>query len=282
MFLMGCLLLTACSSSQTITVESSATDFNMNNYDMPEEVFIEANQLLYDKNGLKITTDSLESDSAETFLILNVENTSDTNISLVCESSSVNSFVIRPYFSIELAAGDSALAPISFSNTDLNACEISTITEISFTLTAYDIKNYTLLYDTEPINIQTNQYGKYEQSINANGISLYDKNNIQIISKGFSVDNQWGDVIVLLIINKSDQNIHFGIDDSTAIANDNEYEVTFGCDVPSGCSAVQYIFFQDADGISTTEIDNASAIFTLTDTDSWKIIDKTPEIIFSK
>lgn len=283
LILLGCLSLSACSTQpKSITVESNVENFDMNNYDMPEIVTIESGRVLYDQNGLKITTDSLESDSGETFLILNLENTSDTDITLVCESSAINNFMIETPFYADLAAGESTLTGINFTNSDLNACEITTITDIDFTLTAYESETYTLLYETNRLSVETNQYGQYEQTINTDGTMIYNKDNIQIVSKGFTLDEHWGDVVVLLILNQSDKNIYFGIDEGLAIANDTEYEVTFGCNVPAGHNAIRYIYFQDNDGHGSNDITTASTTFALTDTDSWEIIDTTPKVEFTK
>lgn len=283
LFLSCLLLLCACSSkSDEIAVESNVEDFDMNNFTIPEEVRIEANQLLYDQNNLKIATDSLESDSLETYLSLNIENLSDEDIYLVCESSSVNNFMIESAFTVDLPAGESILTGMPFSNADLNACGIDTITNISFTLGAYDIAESTLLYETDQLDIQTNMYGSYEQTVNTDGTSIYDKNNIQIISKGFSIDSEYGDVIVLLVMNHSDNNIYLGTEEGTAKANNTTYEASFGCNVPAGHNAIQYIYFLDEEGISAHDVSDVSVIFTLTDVDSWEVIDTTPTITFSK
>jgi hypothetical protein len=277
-----CILLTACSSSKTISVESSVEDFDMNVTDIPEEVSITSGEILYDDAGLRITTDSLESDSEETFLILNFENTSDEDMTITCESAAINGFVIRSSFSLDLAAGDSVLTGINFENSDLNACEINTITDLDFTLTVYDAQSYTYLFETDRMQIHTNQYGIVEQSVNTDGTVIYDKDNIRIISKGFTEDATWGDVIVLLVMNQSDKNISVGIKDSLATANDTEYEINFNSQVPSGHNAISYLYFQNDDGDGVQDITTASAVFTITDTDSWSLIGSTQEIVFSR
>lgn len=283
LLVLGCLILTGCSSPiQNIAIESSVDDFDMNNFNQPETVTIEANQLLYNDNGIKIISDSIESDSTETFLVLNFENTTDQPISITCESAAINNFMILPSFTIDLDSGDSVLTGIPFSNTELNACEITTITDIEFTLSIYDALDFDFLCETDTIHVQTNQASSYKQTINTNGTIIYDKDNIQIISKGFAQDNEWGDVIVLLVTNNSNKDIFFGIQDNTAIANNTEYEVTFGCNIMSGHNAVKYLYFQNNEGNTITNISTASAKFILTDTNSWKTIATTPEIDFSK
>ncbi len=277
--LLACLLLTACSSKENIIIETNADDFDMNNYEKTEDVSIEADVILYNDNDLIITTDSIDSDSTETYLIITLENTSDADIFLSCESSAVNNFMITTVFSTDLAAGESLLTGISFDNTALNACEIQTITDIEFSLTAYD-EDFSILYETDFLHIQTNKSGEVEQTINTNGVLLYDKDGIQLISKGFTTDEEWGDVLVLLAVNQSNRNIYVGLDDSTVIADDVTYEVNFGTLIPAGHQSISYLYFSDLDGNASTEITNALAVFTIKDTDTWKTITTTSEINF--
>lgn len=283
LLLAACLLLTACSlSEKPISIETSVTDFDMNSFDQPEAVNVTSNETIYNANDLVITTDSIESDSGDTYLILNFSNNSNQDISISCESASVNQFIMDTNFTIDLAAGNSLLAGIPFSNNLLNACGITEIAEIEFTLGVYSSEDFTSLFETPSLCVTTNFYNTSEQTVNTDGTVIYDKKDIQLISKGFAVDNEWGDVIVLLISNQSAHNIYVSLKDNSAVANDQTYEMNFGCNIPSGYCAIRYLYFNDEDGSHATEIDSASAAFTLTDTDTWKEIGSTPTINFSK
>lgn len=278
-----CLLLTACSfPGKSISIETNDTNFDMNSFEPPSTVTIPPNETIYSSNDLTITTDSIESDSGDTYLILNFVNNSDQDISISCESASVNKFIIETNFTIDIAAENSLLTGIPFSNNLLNACGITQIAEIEFTLGVYDADDFTVLFETDPLIVKTNFYDTINQVVNTDGTLIYNTDNIQLISKGITTDNEWGDVIVLLICNQSDQNVYISLKDNTAIANGQTYEMNFGCNVPSGYNALRYLYFNDEEGAHASDIKSASAIFTLTDTDSWQEIGSTPTITFSQ
>lgn len=72
-----------------------------------------------------------------------LENRTDVNLMFTVEDAAVNGFMCDPFWASEVRAGMKANEEISFSHDDLANNGITKVTEILFTLRAYDTDDWT-------------------------------------------------------------------------------------------------------------------------------------------
>lgn len=276
LLLICCILLTGCASHNQV-IETQVSDFHLDDNTQPESVQITSGQCLYDDNNFSVTTDCIDSDTDDTYIILTINNDSDSDLSVICENASLNNFIISSDFSLEIGAHSSVTTGIPFSNTLLNACEIKQLSDISFILGIYDLNDYNYLFDTGWLEIQTNLSVSAGQNVNLNGTIVYDKNDIKIISKGFYSDNEYNHSPIFLVINESDKNISLNLKDGTITINGNDFECSYNYSIPKHKNAICAISASE-NLEESGSISSVSLTLALTDTDSWQIIDNTDNI----
>ena len=279
LFLSGCSGHSLSSDSGT-TVESTVPDLNIGDVTQPDSVMIQAEETLYNANNLVVKTDSVDSDYDSTYIIVSIQNNNDYPISLTCERSSVNGYMIDNTFSVDIDAESEIVTGITWSNTTLNLCDISKITDICFSLSAYAFDDYRFLFETEMMEVHTNLQGKSSQKINTEGTIIYDKNNIQLIAKGYAKDTEDNDVLVLMVINESADPLSIGILNDSAEIDGNECSSTFNRTLNAQSRAIYLIYFQDAEGNVISSSEETKVAFELINANTWKPIDDTAVITF--
>ncbi len=71
-----------------------------------------------------------------------IANRTDKDLLVSWDAVSVNGFMVDPFWAAAVGAGKQMYTPISFYNSDLEAQGIETVSEIEFTLTAYDYESF--------------------------------------------------------------------------------------------------------------------------------------------
>lgn len=113
--------------STTTSEYSSSSEYN-------EEV----KQTIYDENNIKIYYKGLVNDIWSDELKFYIENSSDRNIEVSCESLSINDYKMNDYMNVDVDAGLRANDTISISSTKLEENEITTIESIKGTFLIKD------------------------------------------------------------------------------------------------------------------------------------------------
>ena len=71
-----------------------------------------------------------------------VNNKTDKTLMIATQDSSVNGYMVDPFFAKEIWKGTKSLAAIGFSKSQLQENGIETVEDIEFTLVAYDSNDW--------------------------------------------------------------------------------------------------------------------------------------------
>ena len=218
------------SPSSVVAISSVVSDLDLTDNTQPDTAAITSEEI-FRNESLVITTDSVDSDTDSTYLFLYLENLTDQDMYIVCESASINGILMDCSADLELPAGEKIYSPLLFNNTDLNICDITTLASVSFKLSAYTLESAEELFETDQLEVHTSQYETYTQTLNTDGQILYDENDIQLIAKGATLDPDETPVIVIFAINNSDKNVFLTAQLAGSAAEN--YEPAYSYDLPA-------------------------------------------------
>ena len=267
-------------STQTSTSEESTAEESSSS---PESstVSIESTVLL-NQDGLVITAKELVDDPIWGMGVkVLIENNTQKNLGVQCNSLIVNNYMISDLFSSSVAAGKKSNDTIYLSSSGLQAAGITTISDIVFSFHVFDNDTYETLFDTDEIELKTSAYGTVEQLKMDDGKELYNQDGIRIVGKYVDENSFWGAGVLLFIENNYGNNIMVQCDNMSI----NGFMVTpyFSCTVNNGRMALDDITIMSSDleenGI--TSVDDVELIFKIINPDSFQTIVETDPITFS-
>ena len=240
------------------------------------------NTVLLNQNGLVITAKELVDDSIWGLGVkVLIENNTEENLGVQCNSLIVNNYMISDLFSSSVAAGKKANDTIYLSSSGLEAAGITTISDIVFSFHVFDSGTYNTLFDTDEIELKTSAYGTVEQPAMDDGKELYNQNGIRIVGKYVDENSFWGAGVLLFIENNFSENIVVQCDNMSI----NGFMVTpyFSCTVNNGRMALDNITIMSSDleqnGI--TSVDDLELVFKIINPDTYQTIVETDPIAFS-
>lgn len=165
------------------------------------------NQVIYDKDGVRITVTGLETDSwTGTKVWLMLENNTDRNLLLTGDVFVVNGITVQAYLYAEVAAGMKANDALELFTDVLDA---SGITEIA-TIRGYD----TRIVDSDsldtvakvPLSLETSVAETHTQEIDDSGEEIFSKDGVTVIAQVIS-EEFYGQTVQLLVKNETGKNI---------------------------------------------------------------------------
>lgn len=120
-----------------------------------KEVKQEANQIIYDENGIKITykgfsQGGLFENASFDFMI---ENNSDKDITVSSDKVSLNDFVINNFLYEKIGAGKKTNSGVSVYDYELEQNDIKNINKVEFNLRFIDPETYDELFTSDKITI---------------------------------------------------------------------------------------------------------------------------------
>ncbi len=251
--------------------------------DAPEKTAVTIeNAVLLDQDGLVITAKELVDDSIWGIGVkVLVENNSEKNLGVQCNSIIVNNYMITDLFSCSVAAGKKSNETIYLSSSGLEAAGITTISDIVISFHVFDSDSYSTLFDTAEIEIKTSAYGTVEQVVMDDGKELFNQDGIRIVGRFVEEDSFWGAGVLLFIENGYGENIIVQCDNMSI----NGFMVTpyFSCTVNSGRMALSDITIMSSDleenDIETVE--DIELVFKIINPDTYQTIVETEPIAFS-
>ena len=164
-------------------------------------------QVLFDEQDVKITATSLSEGWMGPEVNILIENNSDKTIIVQVRNASINGFMVDPTISEEVNAGKKSNASISFMKTELEECEITTLSELEFSF-HFIGDDWQPLFDSDIVRLETSAYGTYNQKIDASGNVLFDQDGIKIVAKGLAFDKSvLGPELILYIEDNSEKDI---------------------------------------------------------------------------
>lgn len=267
-------------STQTSTADQSTTQESESTAETTA-VTIE-NTVLLDQDGLIITAKELVDDSIWGMGVkVLIENNTEENLGVQCNSLIVNNYMITDLFSCSVAAGKKANDTIYLSSSGLEATGITTISDIVISFHVYDSDTYDTLFDTDEIELKTSAYGTVEQPVMDDGKELYNQDGIRIVGKYVDENSFWGAGVLLFIENNYGENITVQCDNMSI----NGFMVTpyFSCAVNNGRMALDdiTIMSSDLEENDITSVDDIELVFKIFNPDTYQTIVETDPITFS-
>jgi hypothetical protein len=178
-----------------------------------------ADAVIVDDENVTFTITRIEDGGLWGFAIkVYCENKTDIDLMFSWDNVSVNGYMIDPFWASEIAAGRKSNTEISFSDSALERCNISSVDEIVFTLNAYDtndwladklVKDEFIIYPTG-LNADTVVYP--ERPSTATEQIIVDNESCAFIIEGAENDSIWGYTLNCYIDNKSSEPLMFSWD----------------------------------------------------------------------
>ena len=237
------------------------------------------NQVLLDKNGIKITATGYTSKGYYGPQInLLVENDSNNDVIIQARDESVNGYMIDCSMSIEVGAGKKANDKLSISKSSLELSGITTISYIDLSFLVIDNETWDDIFKSDSIRINTTA-SSYNQPIDESGTCLYDKNGIRIIGKGIKNDiSILGPSLIVYIYNNTDKDITVQVRSFSV----NGYSISpvFSSDVGAHKRIVDDIVIPSSslENNGITNINDIELYFHIFDQQTWDDILNTPTV----
>jgi len=190
--------------------------------------------VVLDQDGVKVTVTGMDEDNwfGPEVKVL-VENDTANAITVQVRNVSINGAMVSSVFSCDVAAGKKANDAISFYSDDLEEIGIRTIQSVEFRLHVFDSQSWDSLLDSDVITIQTNAFGKEEQTFDDSGFLAADKSGIRFVLRGLSDEESlWGRDVDVYLENNTDRDVTIQVRDVSL--NGFMMDPIFSCDVCAG------------------------------------------------
>ena len=236
-----------------------------------------AETVLLDEKGIKITAKGLKDDIIfGPELKLLIENDSGEDLTFQVRDCSINGYMVDPMMSVDVVDGKKANDGMTFLESELEACGITSIADIEFRFHIFTTEDWEDFMDTEVIQIKTSIAETYEYTYDDSGDVAYEKDGVKVVVKGLDTkDSILGPGIVVYIENQSGQDITVQTRDVSV--NGFMVDAMFSSDVIDGKHAVDSITFLSSE-LEENEIKTISDVelsFHIFDSESWDTIDDT-------
>ena len=177
-------------------------------------------QVLVDNDNLYFAIKDVRTDAALGYeWKVYVENRTDKNLMFSFEKVSVNGVMCDPYWAEVINAGKKGNCEITWMRDALQERKIGDVNQVDFTLNVYNDDDYTeaaLMHDpfaVYPLGEENASAAVREQA--ASDHVLVDDDNCAVIITGFEPDNSWGYAMKLYLVNKTDRDMVFSVDNSS-------------------------------------------------------------------
>ena len=238
--------------------------------------------VLWDEEGVKITALGLEKGSVGVELKMLIENNTDVNYTVQCRNASINGYMMETSMSTEVAAGKKASSKVTFMKRSLEACGITTISDIELSFHVFLTDDWGTAFDTPQIALTTSAFEDYVYTFDDEGEVLFEGEGVTIVLKGLDKEASFmGPGVVLYIQNDSDRNITVQVRQESV----NDYMVpgSMSCEVAAGKRAIDdvtfYTKYLEESGIEA--IEKVELSFHVFDTASWDTVVDTDLVTMS-
>ncbi len=199
------------------------------------------------------------------------------------ESAAINGVQCDPLFATEVAAGKKSNEEISFPGEELEENGVGDYTDIELTFRVYDSNDWEAdAVAKETIHIYP--YGedkatKFVREAQASDNVLIDNEYVTVIVTGYEDDEIWGYTVNLFLLNKTDKNVMFSVDEASV--NGFMADPFYATSVSAGKCAFSSMAWSDTtlEENSITEIEEIEFKFRAYDEDDWSGNDFANETI---
>lgn len=214
-------------------------------------------------------------------LKVTIENKSeDITYMYTIDNASLNGVCVDPYFSVEVKPGKKLNEEIEFYMTDEEKELIGEVTDIHILMYAYDSDDWSAdnIFD-EDFHIYPKGEDNAEDVIREDDdedVVLSENDDVRFILTGIEWDDTWGYELSVYMVNNTDKNVVFTIDDASI--NGYMVDVYWADYLMAQTSALGEITFylDDLEKIDITEedeIEDLEFYFSVYDSDDWSAPD---------
>lgn len=260
--------------------DTKKSDTSKENKSSGIETIVET--VLFEQGGVRVTAKEIVDDIiwGKGVKVL-IENDSDKNIGVQCNTAVVNNYMISEFFSSSVAPGKKANDTINLISSSLEEAGIKTISEVNISFHVFDSDSYDTIFDTDEISLKTSAYGTVEQPAMDTGKELLNKDGVRIVGKYVEEGSLLGAGVLLFIQNTSDADVLVQCDNMSI----NGYMVTpyFSCQVNKGRMALDTItvLSTDLEKNEITEVKDLELEFNIINPDNYMTIYESEPIPFS-
>ena len=134
-------------------------------------------------------------------------------------NAAINGVECNPLFATEVAAGKKANKDICFTKSEIEESGIKDYTDIELTFRVYDSDDW-MADDVAKETVHIYPYGedkaiKYVRTPQASDNIIVDNEHITVIVTGYEDDAIWGYTAKLFLLNKTDKNLMFSVDEAS-------------------------------------------------------------------
>ena len=208
---------------------------------------------------------------------------SDKTYMFSVESAAINGVQCNPLFASEVAAGKKANEEISFLGDELEKNGVGDYTDIELTFRVYDSNDWTAdAVAEETIHIYPYGKDKAVQFVRESQPSdnvIIDNEYVTVIVTGYEDDAIWGYTVNLFLLNKTDNNIMFSVNEASI--NGFMTDPFYATSVLAGKCAFSSMSWSDItlEENSITEVEEIEFNFRAYNEDDWLADDFVNETI---
>lgn len=198
-------------------------------------------------------------------------------------NASINGVECDPFFATEVAAGKKSNSEINFSTSTLEENGITDFTDIEISFRVYDSNDWM----ADAVAEQTTHvypYGvenavSFERQIQSTDEILIDNEYVTVTITGYKEDEIWGYTANLYLVNKTDADIMFSVDESSI--NGYMVEPFYAETVAAGKSTLSSISWsnEDLEENGITDVTQIELNFRAYDANNWMAEDFANEHI---
>ncbi|MBR1423195.1 MAG: hypothetical protein IJ571_07135 [Ruminococcus sp.] len=233
------------SSSQSngkVSVSSSTSSENQGKVNTDKEsksaengdVSEEANDVIYDDGGIKITYTGYTASKMFTSASLNflIENNSDKNITVENFNLNINGYTLDTWFYEQVPASKKSNVKMDIYDTQLKENGIDTLGTVDMNFRCIDSDTYDELFITNDIEIVFDETVSSEENLDDYQL-VVDQDDVQVYYKGLDHDGWISDTsFKFLIVNNSNRNVTLSADNISV--NDFAMSTLFHGDCAAG------------------------------------------------
>lgn len=198
---------------------------------------------------------------------------SDKTYMFSVENAAINGVQCDPFFATEIAAGKKANDEITFSNDELEENGVGAFTDIELAFRVYDSDDWL----ADPVAAETVHiypYGEDKATVFVRESQptdnvILDNEYVTVIVTGYENDDIWGYTANLFLLNKTDKNVMFSIDEASV--NGFMADPFFADSVSAEKCAFSSVSWSDStleeNGI--TEVEEIEFVLRAYDDDNW-------------
>nr|WP_051527135.1 hypothetical protein [[Eubacterium] cellulosolvens] len=236
-------------------------------------------QVLYDKDGVKITATGYETGGyMGDGIKLRIENNTDKSMRLCADALIVNECMIDSMLAVKISAGKNANEVMYLSKTELEAAGIDQVGQVEVYFRAYDDETYDTIFKSDCITIKTSAYDSMDTRVDDSGEEIYNEGGIRIVAKELDDSKDYATKIQLFMENNSGKKVTVSVDDVSV--NGTMVQAYMASEVVPGRRRFDDITFlgTDLEKNDIKSIENVELKFKIYDSETYETIAETDTV----